>query len=182
MENLPANRSPMRPTISYPEQKAAIAKQLLAAPTTSTEASKAAKNLVGQWANLKPDNPGVFITSIAAVLSKYPLALVDECVDPRVGAATKIEFLSIASLTAWCDGRLEHYRALAQWKPPALPPPQLPDDPLMAERVRQLLVDLASVLRAKGPSPLDQLHEERAEARKLRIAEVMRHAYGEAAE
>lgn len=182
MENLTASRSLMRPTTSYPEQKAAIAKQLLAAPTTSTEASKAAKNLVGQWANLKPDNPAVFITSIAAVLSKYPHALVDECVDPRVGAATKIEFLSIASLTAWCDRRLEHYQALAQWKQPALPAPQLPDDPLMAERVRGLLVELADALRHKAPSPLDQLQEERAQARKLRIEEVMRHAYGEAAE
>lgn len=85
--------------------------------TTPALASKAAKQLVGSFANLRPDNPETFIASVAAVLAQYPLGLVEECADPRRGLARKVEFLSIKSLTDWCDKKLVFYQGLASYAP-----------------------------------------------------------------
>lgn len=106
------------------------AKALLSRPATPTDATKAAKTLVGSFANLRPDQPDVFIASIAAVLAGYPLGVVQEAVDPRRGLARKVEFLSIKSLSDWCDERMKFHNTLAGYEErPKLPErPDLSDD------------------------------------------------------
>jgi hypothetical protein len=104
-----------QPTTSSLEQRVSNAKAIVAKGTTPSEASQAAKTLVGSFAHLRPDNPQVFIASIAAVLAQYPRGVVEECVDPRCGIARKVEFLSIKALVEWCDVRLAFYQALASY-------------------------------------------------------------------
>lgn len=117
MQNLAVvNRLPTQRMTSLLEQRSSEAKALLSKPATPTEASKAAKQLVGSFANLRPDQPDVFIASIAAALAAYPLGLVQECADPRRGLARKVEFMSVKSLTEWCDDRMKFYETLASYQ------------------------------------------------------------------
>lgn len=73
--------------------------------------------LVGAYAHMKPGDPETFVTAVAAVLQQYPLGLVRECVDPRIGVPRKIKFLSVAELAEWLDDRLEFHRTLAAYEP-----------------------------------------------------------------
>jgi hypothetical protein len=113
MENnvveLPQNSSRKRSL----KQKAESAQSILAQTSTSITALRAAKKLLGSYANLRPSDPEQFACSVVEVLSLYPAGLVDECVDARTGIAGKIEFLSIRSLTEWLDSRQEFYRGLS---------------------------------------------------------------------
>lgn len=145
--NLPALSSRPAKTLSL-EQRSTNAKAMLARMTTAAEASKAATQLAGQFASLRAHDPDGFIWAVAAVLGKYPFGVVEECCDPQRGLALKIEFLSIKSLGEYCDGRLEFYRSLAAYKGIAVKA-ELPDDPVMAERIGSLLRDLGNTLRAR---------------------------------
>ena len=71
---------------SVPRSSAA-SRSAIAHATSATEAAKAAKVLIGQYAFLKTHDPDAFNASIAAVLGQYPIGLVQECIDPRRGAA-----------------------------------------------------------------------------------------------
>jgi hypothetical protein len=117
MENLPARPSPMCLTGPSLNQKAEIARSILVRPITATAALKSAKKLVGSYANLRPADPEEFGQCIAEVLGQYPAGVVEECVDPRIGVAKKVEFLSIKSLTEWLDNRLVFYQSLASYMP-----------------------------------------------------------------
>ncbi len=79
-----------------------------------------AKQLVGSYAHLRPDNPETFIASVAAVLAQYPPGVSEEAADPRKGIARTAEFLSVKALVDWCDKRLAFYQGLASYV--ALPP------------------------------------------------------------
>lgn len=154
----------------------------MARPTTSTQALKLAKQVVGNYANLKPDNPAQFVESVGRVLEQYPLGVGHECADPVVGIARKVEFLSLKSLGEWCDRRLDFYRSLARYvKPPERP--QIEAGPISAEQCENLMAKVGEVLRANtAKSPLDTLLDQVAGARRLRVEEVARHAYGDDAE
>jgi hypothetical protein len=89
---------------------------VLAHRAAPSEALKSAKQLVGSYAHLKPDQPETFLASIASVMAQYPLGLVQECADPRMGIARKCEFLSVAKLVAWLDDRLAYHQALASFE------------------------------------------------------------------
>lgn len=185
MEKLPARTGQALPTLRTTlslEQRSSIAKAMLAKATTSTEASQKAKYLVGQWSNLKPDNPRVFIESVAAVLSVYPLSIVEECCDPRIGLASTINFFSIKDLTDWLTTRLELYQSLAAYqRPPS--PRQIESGPITGEQCRNLMAEVGEALRANNSrSPLDILLDQRAEMRRLRKEEIYRAAYGDNAE
>lgn len=124
------NRSLTQPTTLSLEHRVTEAKEILSQSTNPTQASKAAKQLVGSYAHIRPDNPETFIASIAGVLAQYPLGLVEECVDPRRGVARSAEFLTIAAIVDWCDVRLAFYQALASYvaRKPERTEPQLTDD------------------------------------------------------
>lgn len=150
---------------------------------SAVEASKAAKALTGQFANLKPDNPTQFSASVAVVLARYPLSLVEECVAPGTGLSSKVEFFSIKSTVEWLDDRLEYYQKLAQYIPRKPEPPELPDDPAMAERAGKFLAEVGALLKANSkPSPLDVLIEQRAQMRSEHLKYAIARARGEAAE
>lgn len=119
----------------------------LADSTTPSDALKAAKQLVGSYAHLRPDNPETFLASIGAVLAQYPLGLVREVVDPRTGIARKAEFLSVAALVAWCDDRLSHLTMLANYeaRPPKPPERVFTDEERAAGR--EFLAKLAAELK-----------------------------------
>jgi hypothetical protein len=85
-----------------------------------SEALKATKQIVGSYAHLKPDQPEIFLASIAAVLAQYPWGIVEECADPRKGIARTVEFLSVAKVADWCDERLAFYQSAARYVPPAI--------------------------------------------------------------
>lgn len=141
----------------------------MAFSTSPSRAGEAAKALVGQWAHLKVDQPDVFIRTIAAVLSQYPLGIVEECVDPRTGPVNKLRFLNVADLRPWLDQRLEYHQALAKHVPrpavPALPPPRLTPEHRagMIARFKGLL---AAMQRAPDPiMGLIRAHKRQSEAR-----------------
>lgn len=112
------------------EQRVSSAKTILAKSSTPSQAAKAAKTIVGTFAHVRADNPETFIASIAAVLSQYPLGVVEDCADPRIGIARKVEFLSVKSLVEWCDARLSFYQGLAAYvaPPPKRAEPELTPD------------------------------------------------------
>ena len=150
---------------------------MIASSTSPRAALEAAKKLVGEWPHAKPADPETYAGSLAAVLAQYPLGLVHECVDPRTGLARVREFPpTVAILVDWLDARLKHHQLMASYRV-ALPRPELPDDPAMAERVATMLTELAAQLRASNSrSPLDMLLDQRADMRRLRIEEVLRRA------
>lgn len=106
---------PPQTTLSL-EQRSLNAKIILATRAAPSDALKSAKQLVGSYAHLKPDQPETFLASIASVMAQYPLGLIQECADPRVGIARKCEFLSVAKLVAWLDDRLAFHQAMASYE------------------------------------------------------------------
>lgn len=148
---------PRQATTLSLEQRSSISRVVLSSTTSATEAARAAKQLVGSYAHMKPGDPDVFVASIAAVLSGYPLGLVQECADPRFGIARTAKFLSIAELVEWLDRRLEFHQALAGHKPrpPALPAPVFSDD--HKRTMLGKLRDLMAGLMARNHDPIDAL-------------------------
>ena len=151
------------------EQRAVISRQVLSRATSPREAVDAAERLIGQWPHAKPPDAKIYAASLAAVLAGYPLGLVQECVDPRRGAARKIKFLSVNELVDWLDERLEFHQALARHVPRvALPAPVPKVHPpehraTMVERFRALVASLT----AGRQDPIDKLrraHRARVEA------------------
>ena len=83
-------------------------------PSTALEK---ARDLIKQWPHARPPDPEGWVTSLAAVLAKYPPVLVDECIDPRVGLALVREFPpTVACVAEWCDKKLSLHQALAGFK------------------------------------------------------------------
>lgn len=158
------------------EQRSESARSILGQRITSTQALKLAKDLVGSFPNLRPDNPSRFIESVAQVLERYPVGIGMECADPSRGLAAKVEFLSIKVLVDWCEARLSFYRSIAAYvRPPA--PRQIEPGPISAEQCQNLMAKVAEVLRANTkPSPLDNLIKQVSDARRLRIEEIIRTA------
>lgn len=161
------------------------AKEVLSSTTSPSEAARAAERLIGQYGHLKPGDPDTFARSVAAVLSQYPFGLVQECIDPRIGAARMIKFLSIADLVTWLDGRLEHYRALAAY----VPREQLPAPPAkvfpaghkitMRERWAKLLAQIFAA--GSREDPVTKLRREAREAAEIRLDTDRRRALDELA-
>jgi hypothetical protein len=133
-------------------QKAGEAKMILSQPTTSaSSALKAAKQLVGSFPHARPPEPETYAAAIGATLAAYPPAVVNECVDPRIGLARKREFPpTVASVVEWCDARLSYYQALARYEAREVKPEREFSD---ADRAlaKRFLADLAAELRARNP-------------------------------
>src|SRR5205823_1005596 len=100
-----ASHLPARRLNSSLEQRSASARLTLAQRITPNQAAKAADQLVGQFASLRADNPKVFIQAVSDVFEQYPPGVVEECIDPRTGLASRVEFLSLKSLGDWCRER-----------------------------------------------------------------------------
>lgn len=170
-------RSWTPPTTLSLVQRSTIAKRVLSQSTSLLNATKAAKQLVGSYAFLKAPDVDAFQTAIAAVLQQYPQGLVDECVDPRRGAARSIKFLGVAELVEWLDRRLEFHRALAAYVPPKqLPARAFPADhkATMAERWARLLAQLFS--GARREDPVTKLRRESREQAARQLAADKAHA------
>lgn len=100
-------------------------------PMKPSRALERARDLIKQWPHARPPDENGWITSLAAVLAKYPPGLVDECVDPRIGLALVREFPpTVACVAEWCDKRLGEHQLFAAYKPitPRLPAPDYSDD------------------------------------------------------
>jgi hypothetical protein len=79
--------------------------------TSPHDASRLGKMLVSAWPHANPPDPKGYAASIASVLEQYPLGVVEECCDPRLGLARGREFPpTIAAVTTWCENRIAHYR------------------------------------------------------------------------
>jgi len=118
-----------------------------------------ASKVTGSFANLRPADPEQFGESIADVLEQYPLGLVEECADVRVGIAKKVEFLSIKSLTDWLDNRLTFYQSLASFVPRA---PALPEREFTIQECSQGLAAMRGLKRAMLKGEAANLTFERA--------------------
>lgn len=115
--------------------------------------------MTGSYAHLRPDNPEVFIASIAAVLAQYPFCIAEEAADPRMGIARKAEFLSVKALVEWCDARLAFYQSLASYVPPA---PALKKREFTAEEEQMGRDAVRGLARAKAAGTLEALTFEQA--------------------
>ena len=78
-----------QPTTLSLAQRVLSARMILQQASAPSQATRLAKQLVGSYAHLRPDNPQTFIESIAAVLAQYPLGVIEEVADPRRGIARK---------------------------------------------------------------------------------------------
>jgi hypothetical protein len=96
------------------ECRAMKSKEILALSTSPLEATKLAEQIVGLYPHVNAPNPKIYAAGLAAVLSDYPLGLVQECAHPRTGIAREREFPPTpAALVAWLDKRLAWHQALA---------------------------------------------------------------------
>ncbi len=96
----------------------ALSKIAITSSTSPQAALRAARQLLGQWPHAKPADPETYAASLGAVLAQYPLGVVQECVDPRVGLAREREFPpTVACLVEWCDKRLKYHTAMASYVP-----------------------------------------------------------------
>lgn len=112
------NLLPMLPTTSSLEQRAQNSRLALASPMVRpSEALSMARKLIGQFPNLRADQADVFIATVASVLGEYPLGVIEDCLNPRIGISRSVEWLSIEKLVTWCDARLTHHHALANYRP-----------------------------------------------------------------
>lgn len=100
-------------TIEQQAQRSAIA---LKYATSPQEAIKAARQLAGSWPHARPPDPDGFAAALAAALASYPLGVVQECADPRVGLARTREFPpTVAAIVEWCDRRVAYHRGMVKW-------------------------------------------------------------------
>jgi len=98
------------------EQRAKNAALALQCATSPQEALKAAKRLAGSWPHARPPDPDGWAASLAAALSDYPLGVVQECCDPRIGLARAREFPpTVASIVEWCDTRVKQHQGAIIW-------------------------------------------------------------------
>ena len=140
------------------EQMAIQSKAVIAHATSPQDALRAAKRLAGSWPHARPPDPEGWAASLAAVLAQYPLGLVEQCVDPRVGLARGREFPpTVASVVEWCDRELKKHMTLAEYRPRALPPPEKVFTPEHEHNMRQRLSRLMHNLfdPKPGPGPSD---------------------------
>jgi len=109
--------TPWKPSteLSISMQAAASAKAI-AWSTSPQIALRAARQLAGQWPSASPADPQEWIKTLAIILAKYPLGVVEECVDPACGLAGSNRFApSGADITAWCDKRVAFHRGMVKW-------------------------------------------------------------------
>jgi hypothetical protein len=137
---------------------------------STVEATKAAKQLIGAYAFLKTHDPDGFAMSIAAVLSQYPAGLVQECIDPRRGAARKIKFLSVAELVQWLDERLAYHQVLAQHRPRLPePPPKTYTEEHRGTMIGRFAALMASLMTGRQ-DPVERVRREYREVVEARHA------------
>lgn len=142
-------RLPMPSTTSSLEQRVESAKLAIVQETSPSFALRAAKQLVGSFPHARPPEPEIYAGALGATLAQYPLAVVQECVDPRGGLARKLRFPpTVADVVEWCDSRLAYYRAMATYQPRE----QKPDREFTDEErrlAREFLANLAAELKSR---------------------------------
>lgn len=130
-------------------QRAEQSRAILQCATSPREAIDAAERLIGQWPHAKPPDAKTYAASLAAVLAQYPLGLVHECCDPRVGLARSREFPpTVAALVEWLDKRIDWHTKLAAHKPPLLLPSEERVEPIMSEAERETMRERVGALFA----------------------------------
>ena len=160
-------RSPQQ--LSASRQRIAEARSRLGGTTTRSSALDLAARLIHQFPTCRPAGPDEFADSVARILQRYPLGVVEEACDPTCGVALGGPFLSLDMLYKWLENRMADYTEVAY---PRLPAPDEPDntDP----RVSELLKGLADALRADNSrSPLDELIQQKWDMRRLRTSEML---------
>ena len=111
------------------EQEAKRSEIALRYATTENEAAKQAKKLVAAWPHARPPDADGWALSLAAALAAYPLGVVQECCDPRIGLAQKREFVpTVAAIVEWCDKRVIYHRGMMKWGERIKPEPEFSDD------------------------------------------------------
>jgi|HubBroStandDraft_3_1064219.scaffolds.fasta_scaffold142490_1 hypothetical protein len=93
------------------------AQQALAGPlATPKQAAEQGKRLLGSYPHAKPSDPEGYALAITAVLQQYPLAVVQECCDPRYGLARTREFTpTVACIVEWCDLKIKRLQGAVIW-------------------------------------------------------------------
>lgn len=119
--------------------------------TSPQEANDAGRKLIKQWPHANPHDPLGYAMAIGAVFGQYPLGLVQECIDPRVGLARTREFPpTVACIVEWCDKRLTYHRGMARYQPPPT------EHKFSEEHERNMLVRLKGLFSAiwsREPQP-----------------------------
>ncbi len=88
---------------------------------------KAVKMLLGCFRSGDANDPEVYTSAVVAVLSDYPLSVINEVIDPRNGLPSKVNFLpTIAEIKEECSTR--YHRLVKETDSPKaafrfLPPP-----------------------------------------------------------
>lgn len=117
------------------------------------EAAAAAKKILGFYPEIPASDPKGFAAGLVATLAIFPLAVIDQAVDPVSGIPAKIKFLNLAAMRELLDEWDDEYRRAMKRrepKPKALPEP--PRDPVEDERIVKGLRELSAHLtRGFGP-------------------------------
>ena len=99
MRHLP---QPSAHTNSLTKRENSSVKRVLSDHSTLSESIKAAGDLLEQFPNAKSHSNG-FIGALSQVLMQYSRQTVTRCIDVRKGLARSAEFISLASVVAWCE-------------------------------------------------------------------------------
>jgi hypothetical protein len=124
------------------EQEAKQSSLALKYATSPQEALRQVRKLVGGWPHARPPDPEGWAASLAATLAQYPLGVVQECCDPRVGLVRGREFPpTVAAIVEWCDRRLTYHRGMVKWGQNIVEEPAFSDEhrKTMLERLKALM-------------------------------------------
>lgn len=93
------------------------AQEVLRSPLASPkQAAEQGKRLLGSYPHAKPSDPEGYALAITAVLQQYPLAVIQECCDPRYGLARTREFTpTVACIVEWCDLKVKRLQGAVIW-------------------------------------------------------------------
>lgn len=99
----------------------APSRQSLTDCLTSTEqtklhATKCAKILLGCYRSGDANDPEIYVRSVIAVLSAYPVEIMDRVVDPVTGLPSRLQWLpSLAEIRKACEELHGPMRRAAEW-------------------------------------------------------------------
>lgn len=82
-------------------------------PAGLAAGEKAGRAIVGPHPRTDVEDPEMYFTTIAAILSEYPQAVLDRIADPRTGIVRKVKFLPRPQeIAEFCDAELQRRRNL----------------------------------------------------------------------
>lgn len=100
-------------TVLSPERKLEQARVMVRYSTSRLQALEQARKLMGHFPHARPPDADGYANGLADIFEQYPIGVVQQCCDVRIGIASLKDFLpSPAAVITWCDRYLGAYQGI----------------------------------------------------------------------